>query len=259
VEQKNGAIVRRLVGYGRFEGPGSAAALARLYAAARLHVNLFQPSFKLREKTRIGARVTKRWHAPATPADRALASGRLDAAGAQRIADLRTRADPVVALAAIRAAQAELGRRVDRRGTGPVEAEAPIVIDIAAALEGAARSGEQRRIHRRPYRRVKPIPQRPSKLDPHHSEIDGWLDSEPTITAVEVLARLRARYPDRFTEKHLRSTQTLVRAWRADQAKRIIRLNALAIAPPGGADDVAPDPSATWVHRRDLRFVASDS
>ena len=105
VEQKNGAIVRRLVGYGRFEGPGSAAALARLYAAARLHVNLFQPSFKLREKTRIGARVTKRWHAPATPADRALASGRLDAASALRIADLRTRADPVVALAAIRAAR----------------------------------------------------------------------------------------------------------------------------------------------------------
>ena len=55
MEQKNGAIVRRLVGYGRFEGPASAAALARLYAAARLHVNLFQPSFKLREKTRIGA------------------------------------------------------------------------------------------------------------------------------------------------------------------------------------------------------------
>ena len=122
VEQKNGAIVRRLVGYGRFEGPASAAALARLYAAARLHVNLFQPSFKLREKTRIGARVTKRWHAPATPADRALASGRLDAASALRIADLRTRADPVVALAAIRAAQAELGRKGgsarDRPGRG---------------------------------------------------------------------------------------------------------------------------------------------
>jgi hypothetical protein len=30
--------------------------LARLYAAARLHTNLFQPSFKLKEKTRIGAR-----------------------------------------------------------------------------------------------------------------------------------------------------------------------------------------------------------
>ncbi len=45
VEQKNGAIVRRLVGYGRFEGPAATVLLARLYAAARLHSNLFQPSF----------------------------------------------------------------------------------------------------------------------------------------------------------------------------------------------------------------------
>jgi hypothetical protein len=50
VEQKNGAVVRRLVGYGRFEGLASAQALARLYAASRLHTNLFQPSFKLKEK-----------------------------------------------------------------------------------------------------------------------------------------------------------------------------------------------------------------
>lgn len=49
VEQKNGAIVRRLVGYGRFEGMNSARILARLYAAARLHTNLFQPSFKGRK------------------------------------------------------------------------------------------------------------------------------------------------------------------------------------------------------------------
>ena len=228
VEQKNGTIVRRLVGYGRFEGPGSAAALARLYAAARLHVNLFQPSFKLREKTRIGARVTKRWHAPATPADRALASGRLDAASALRIADLRTRADPV-ALAAIRAAQAELGQRVDRRGTGPVEDEGPIVIDMAAALKRATLRGEQRPIHRRPYRRVKPVLKRPARLDPHRSEIDAWLDAEPAITAVEVLARLTTRYPDRFTAKHLRSTQKMVRAWRTDQAKRVIRSGTAAL------------------------------
>ena len=141
VEQKNGAIVRRLVGYGRFEGPASAAALARLYAAARLHVNLFQPSFKLREKVRVGARVTKRWHAPATPADRALAHGLLDADSAASIADLRAHADPVVAIAAIRTAQAELGRRVDQRGSGPVEARAPVVLDVAAVLDRAAREG----------------------------------------------------------------------------------------------------------------------
>ncbi|WP_223217201.1 hypothetical protein [Rhizobium cauense] len=56
VEQKNGAIVRRLVGYGRFVGTEATIALRQLYAVVRLHGNLFQPSFKLREKTRIGAR-----------------------------------------------------------------------------------------------------------------------------------------------------------------------------------------------------------
>ena len=64
VEQKNGAVVRRLVGYGRFEGIEAARVLARLYAAARLYVNFFQPSFKLKEKRREGAKVLKRYHAP---------------------------------------------------------------------------------------------------------------------------------------------------------------------------------------------------
>ena len=52
VEQKNGAVVRRLVGYGRFEGIDTARLLVRLYAASRLHTNFFQPSFKLKEKRR---------------------------------------------------------------------------------------------------------------------------------------------------------------------------------------------------------------
>ena len=183
VEQKNGAIVRRLVGYGRFEGPASAAALARLYAAARLHVNLFQPSFKLREKTRVGARVTKRWHPPVTPADRALASGRLDAASA--------RASPICGRAPIRWSPSP--RSAPRR---PSSASGSISEGPARSRTGrrssstwrprseASTRGERRPIHRRPYRRVKPIPKRPSMLDPHRSEIDAWLDAEPAMTAV---------------------------------------------------------------------------
>ena len=56
VKQKNSAIVRRLVGYGRFERVLAGESLGRLYASARLHGNLFQRSFKLREKRREGAR-----------------------------------------------------------------------------------------------------------------------------------------------------------------------------------------------------------
>jgi hypothetical protein len=42
-----GEIVRRMVGYRRYEGTAAAEQLARLYALARLFVNAFQPCFKL--------------------------------------------------------------------------------------------------------------------------------------------------------------------------------------------------------------------
>lgn len=51
VEQKNEAIVRKLVGYGRLEGLASTAALRRLYETSRWYTNFFQPSFKLISKT----------------------------------------------------------------------------------------------------------------------------------------------------------------------------------------------------------------
>src|SRR5262249_54444514 len=80
VEQKNGAVVRRLVGYGRFDGVESAKVMARLYAAARLYVNFFQPSFKLKKKWREGAKIIKRSHAPMTPYERVMAHQKLDKA-----------------------------------------------------------------------------------------------------------------------------------------------------------------------------------
>jgi hypothetical protein len=48
-------VVRRLVGYGRFDGVEMTRVLERLYAASRLHTNFFQPSFKLKDKRREGA------------------------------------------------------------------------------------------------------------------------------------------------------------------------------------------------------------
>ena len=75
MEQKNGAVVRRVVGYRRLRVLEAAAALARLYGSLRLFVNFFQPSFKLAEK-RARAPGYKRYHAPATPYQRLLADPR---------------------------------------------------------------------------------------------------------------------------------------------------------------------------------------
>ncbi|MET4235976.1 hypothetical protein ACVWXN_007149 [Bradyrhizobium sp. i1.4.4] len=115
VEQKNGAVVRRLMGYGRFDGIETARVMGRLYAVARLYVNLFQPSFKLKEKRREGAKVIKRYHLPSTPYERALAYPKVAADVKKRLRDQHRSLDPVVLLAEIRATQDELGNRVDRR------------------------------------------------------------------------------------------------------------------------------------------------
>jgi hypothetical protein len=49
-------------------------------AATRHHINFFRPSCELKGKRRQGAKVMKRYHAPATPYDRALAHPALDEA-----------------------------------------------------------------------------------------------------------------------------------------------------------------------------------
>ncbi|WP_198293385.1 DDE-type integrase/transposase/recombinase [Bradyrhizobium sp. WSM4349] len=108
VEQKNGAVVRRLMGYGRFDGVETARVMGRLYAAARLYVNFFQPSFKLKEKRREGAKVIKRYHLPSTPYERALAHPKVTAAVKKRLRDQYRSLDPVALLAEIRATQDEL-------------------------------------------------------------------------------------------------------------------------------------------------------
>jgi hypothetical protein len=232
VEQKNGAIVRRLVGYGRLEGLVSAQALVRLYAAARLHTNLFQPSFKLKHKTRIGARVIKRYHAPAIPASRVLAHPAIVEERKQSLRRLQAQSDPVQLIAEIRAAQAELGQRIDRRGLdGAREPPDPMDLErFATGLRIAWRQGEQRPTHRRPYRRRKPIPQRSSMLDDLHGQIRSWLAHDPGVTATEILTRIKALHPDRFTDKQARTVQRAVKHWRTLEARRIIIDCAAAIS-----------------------------
>jgi hypothetical protein len=258
VEQKNGAIVRRLIGYGRLEGFAAARSLARLYAAARLHGNLFQPSFKLKEKKRIGARVIKCYHAPAPPIARVLAHAAVSEDSKAQLRRLYAQADPVLLLAEIRAAQAELGERVDRRGTEPASPQ-PIAVDLdrfAASLRTAWREGERRPTHRRPYRRRKPIPQRSSMLDEVRDQIQAWLDREPALPAVEILGRLKTADAARFTDKHLRTVQRAVKAWRGQQARRILAESAAVIVPEIQPGDLPlPEHYADTGHHRAVATV----
>lgn len=228
VEQKNGAVVRRLVGYGRFDGVETAQAMARLYAAARLHVNFFQPSFKLKEKRREGAKVIKRYHAPATPYARALSHPKAGKAVKRRLRELYRTLDPVALLSEMRAAQVELGDRVDRRGKrnrGEAACEQPQALDAAAFAKGLGRhadDGEPRATHRRIRRPDKTRVRMPSMLDPHLTDIESWLAAEPKLTTLAILGRLSERAPTEFGPPQHSIVQRLLRALRSKSAQRVI-------------------------------------
>ena len=74
VEQKNWSVVRRTVGYDRWESEEEYQLLQSIYASLRLYVNFFQPVLKLVRKERIGNRVIKHHDKAKTPYQRVLAS-----------------------------------------------------------------------------------------------------------------------------------------------------------------------------------------
>ena len=95
VEEKNWSIVRRNVGYKRFEGLAKLDLLNKLYELLRLHTNFFMPSVKLESKIRDGGRVIKRYSSPITPYRRVLASEHVDAETKSRLAGLFVTLNPV--------------------------------------------------------------------------------------------------------------------------------------------------------------------
>jgi len=74
VEQKNWSVIRRAVGYARYDTDNELNTLNELYGYLRLYVNFFQPVRKLIKKERIGSKVTKRYDEAKTPYRRVLAS-----------------------------------------------------------------------------------------------------------------------------------------------------------------------------------------
>jgi hypothetical protein len=74
VEQKNWSVVRKLIGYDRYESAAALAQLHAVYDLLRLWTNHWQPVLKLIGKERRGATVSKRYDTARTPYRRVLAA-----------------------------------------------------------------------------------------------------------------------------------------------------------------------------------------
>ena len=235
VEQKNGAVVRRLVGYGRLSGIDATKALATLYASLRLYINFFQPSFKLKSKTRDGARVHKVYFTPATPCDRLLTHSSIEPALKEDLNAQFKGLDPVRLLQEIRLAQQTLSDMAAHgMRTEAAPSRAPDVDLFLKSLSSAWKDAEARPTHRK-----QPAAKHwwRSRVDPFADAwpvVEGWLIAEPTVSAKALMERLAAMVPDAYASKaQLRTLQRRVKAWRAERAKEMIlgRLCKSAVMP----------------------------
>lgn len=85
VEQKNYSVVRRAVGYQRYDTQAQLQLLNQLYATLRLYTNFFQPTMKLQFKQRVGSKVTKRYDRAQTPYQRVLVAPQIAKAKKDRL------------------------------------------------------------------------------------------------------------------------------------------------------------------------------
>jgi len=264
IEQKNGAVVRKLLGYRRFEGLAAARAIARLYGASRLFVNFFQPSFKLASKHRDGAKVTKRYHSPLTPCDRLLQTEGIPSAAKDKLREVSAQLDPLKLLEEMRAVQAYLTALADGETPPAMGSEPPNLATFVASLSSSWRGGEVRptfSLDAKPrYLRSlqtiaasSPRPQlqeittsnkkMPAKLQrkpqpvyasPGNARIQAlrmaWpivarrLEGMPNISAMQLFDELCIQFPGRFTPRQYPALLRRVNRWREDARERGVSL-----------------------------------
>jgi hypothetical protein len=236
IEQKNGAVIRRMVGHERFSGIVAGQALAQLLQIVRLYVNYFQPSFKLRERVREGGKVKKSYHSPATPCDRLLAHKDVDARTKETLRTQRDRLDPVALLHRIRQGQAALAALSTGSPSDGPDRES--LQEFLACLPELWRMGEVRPTHRKAA--AKPHHWR-TREDPFQNvwaDILLWLQKEPDSTGKAMLERLMEKYPAQYTVKYLRTLQRRVAEWRRTMARKLV------LGPLEKVIDVQPVPAA---------------
>lgn len=108
VEQKNYTVLRRFLGYGRYDTNQQLIIIKELVKLIEVYVNFFQPVMKLVKKERIGSRVKKQYDTAKTPYQRLLESGVLNEKQKQKLIDYYETLNPMEILRQIRKLQQKL-------------------------------------------------------------------------------------------------------------------------------------------------------
>jgi transposase InsO family protein len=105
IEQKNWTHVRKIFGYLRYDSEPAQIAMNDLYQnELRILQNLFLPSMKLVEKSRVGSKLKRRYDKPHTPLERLLNCPEADRTKTEELKRLRNQTNPF-----------ELAKRIEQK------------------------------------------------------------------------------------------------------------------------------------------------
>jgi hypothetical protein len=220
LHQKNGAIVRQVVGYDRLVGEHAYRQLSELYRALRLYVNCFQPSMKLQSKQREGKKVRCIYDPAKTPLQRLLLSGVLPAEKEQELTEAVHALDPIRLFQQVEGLQKALFRcaascspfdsntlpapirvfSVERCTTGNIPTESSVPCPAAGLLT----------LYREQERRKRILGWRRTQKDPFEGEweqIMSWLVAKPERSSGEIFRELQRLSPGRYQPLQIRTLQ----------------------------------------------------
>lgn len=139
VKQKNGAIVRHMVGYERFAGEPAYRQLTELYRAVRLYVNCFQPSMKRLPKQGDDVTGHPRHDEARTPVQRLLLSGVMSAEKQQELTEVAQALDPVCLIEQIKHLQQAVLRHA-ALFSAMIQRTPPALIEVFSVENGTTGS-----------------------------------------------------------------------------------------------------------------------
>ena len=233
VEEKNGSIIRRIIGYDRYEGVEALNKLTELYSVLRLYVNYFQPSVKLISKERDRSKVSKKYDKAKTPAKRLLASLDLPKEASAKVTKQTTELDPVALLDEIKILQNEfwsLAWDQGATGTGSYTSETNNQNEQKLNVSNTV-YGISTRFYRKTTKPRKNVEHSwRTRKDPF---VDDWgaikqkLEFNPILTAKEIFNDLVEIFPNKYKTGNLRTLQRRIKDWREKQLDQQIRYNAL--------------------------------
>ena len=166
----------------------------------------------------------KRYSTPATPCDRLLWRDDVSEETKTMLRDSRAELDPVSLLHTIRQAQSALATiNATDSATAP---QSESLDHFLSSLPELWRQGEVRPTHAPKKRTRRGQRTRPDPFEGVWCEILDWLQQQPDAKAAELLDRLMARYPGRYSRRQLRTLQRRVRQWRIVVAKQLVYASA---------------------------------